>query len=527
MRFAIRGLVTAALFSAMTLTGAAAPARSSALAGTATPAWLSEINLYRAAAGLAPVTDQPAWDLGIEDHLTYLADTPASYLTGPYASAHTENPASPYYTAAGAKEGASSDLFQGAVGFSDVNFIDGWLKAPFHAVGMLRPNLTQVAFASEPSTGDAGLDVISGLGQAPAATSPVLFPGPGMTTDLTSFGGELPDPTQSCAPAFQGTPVGLPLVMLLPNDPDPSLAATLTGPDGSVQSSANGGLCIVDDHTYHSTDPIYGPTGAAILQGDRAVFLIPATPLTWGRYQVSVSQPGQAAINWSFIAAPPGPVAGGKTFTLHVDDSGATTVLGNLTVVSPSGEGYTTAYPCLDGRPTASNNDYEAGEIVPNFVAVHPDSNGDVCLYTSQSTDLVWDQVAETTTFTSHNATRLLDTRVTQNRPAAGGVVMVHATSDGASTVLGNLTVVSPSAEGYTTAYPCLDGRPTASNNDYEAGEIVPNFVAVQPDSNGNICFYTSQSTDLVWDQVAETTTFASHDATRLLDTRAPQAFLG
>ena len=164
----------------------------------AQPAWLTEINMYRAATGLAPVSDEPAWDVGIEHHLTYLEKTPHSYFTGQYQSAHTENPASPYYTSDGATEAGYSDLDEGEA-HSALEAVDIWLAAPFHAVGMLRAQLTQVALADDPATRYAGLDVIQGLDYAlPAATTPILFPGPGVTTDLVSFGGESPDPLETC-----------------------------------------------------------------------------------------------------------------------------------------------------------------------------------------------------------------------------------------------------------------------------------------------------------------------------------------
>lgn len=44
---------------------------------------------------------------------------------------------------------------------------------------MLRAQLTQVAFAQNTTTGDAGIDILSGLDyNQPAATTPTLFPGP-------------------------------------------------------------------------------------------------------------------------------------------------------------------------------------------------------------------------------------------------------------------------------------------------------------------------------------------------------------
>ena len=261
--------------------------------------WLAEINMYRAAAQLAPVTDQPAWDAGIVDHLKYLADTPSSYMTGVYASMHTENPSSPYYTPEGAQEGSSSDL-QGSGG-DPVQAIDTWLECPFHAVGMLRARLGQVAFAS--GYGYAGLDVLSGLGQQPTVSFPILFPGPGMTTDLTNYcGAESPSPVETCG--WQQQTPGLPLIALLTSAPSAELTASLQAPNGQTVTSQSGNLCVVDSATFRTTDTVYGPTGAEILANDNAVFLVPRSSLVPGSYQVTISQPGEADITWSFHVAP-------------------------------------------------------------------------------------------------------------------------------------------------------------------------------------------------------------------------------
>lgn len=270
----------------------------------ADPDWLTTINYLRQAAGVPPVTDQPAWDAGIQHHLTYMEDTPASYMTGQYASLHIENPASPYYTADGASEGAASDLVEGV--HSDLEAIDTWLTAPFHAIAMLQAQLTQVAFY-EDAAGDAGLDVGHGLDSSqPPATSPILYPGPGSTTTLPmASDSESPDPLQTCG--WQGTQVGLPLIALLTQAPAAGLTASLTGPSGT-ESTSDGSLCVVDQNTYQTTDPVYGPTGLQILQGDHAVLLIPRAPLARGTYSVDITQPGQSDIRWSFAAAPAVPV---------------------------------------------------------------------------------------------------------------------------------------------------------------------------------------------------------------------------
>lgn len=273
-------------------------------AGRAVPDWLATINRYRAAAGLAAVSDQPAWDVGLERHLTYMASTPSQYFTGQYQSAHTENPDSPFYSNDGTTEAGYSDLIQGAA-FSPLQAVNEWLTAPFHAIGILRPQLRQVALAEAPSTGDAGLDVIQGLDyNRPAATAPILFPGPGVTTDLLTFGGERPDPLETCGWQQDG-PVGLPLIIMLPRDAARALSASVTGPTGT-ESTGNGGLCIVDKHTYHSSDPVYGPNARYILNTDHAVILIPRDPLTGGSYSVRIRQPRTPDIHWTFSAyAPP------------------------------------------------------------------------------------------------------------------------------------------------------------------------------------------------------------------------------
>jgi Cysteine-rich secretory protein family len=265
----------------------------------AEPPWLAVINRYRAAAGLSPVVDQPAWDAGIKHHLVYVARTPRRYFSGQYVSLHTENPASPYYTHSGALEAQSSDLVSGGVS-SAVAAINEWLAAPFHAIGMLRPQLREVAFALDRATGSAGLDVIRGLDYTqPLPATPVLFPGQGITTNLTTFlSGEAPDPLETCGWQNSGA-AGLPLIALLPAAPSDGLRARLAHA-GSVESTARHDLCVVDANTYHSSDTVYGPTGLAILRGGNAVIVIPRRPLRNGLYRATITQPGAAAIRWSF-----------------------------------------------------------------------------------------------------------------------------------------------------------------------------------------------------------------------------------
>jgi hypothetical protein len=262
--------------------------------------WLGEVNKYRLAAGLPAVTENADWNAGLQQHFNYLALTPPSYFTGSYQSLHTENPASPHYTAEGAREGGRSNLMTGSYG-SPVSDIDGWLAAPFHAIGMLRPGLQQVAYAS--GRGYSGLDVLGGYSYQSHAT-PILFPGSGMTTNLRSYDGESPSPVETCGWSDgPWTSYGLPLIAMLPSAPAAGATGSVTGSDGSTRATDAGSLCLVDEHTYRSSDSVYGPTGASILQSGHAVLLISRTVYGPGTYTATINQPGSDPIRWTFTVS--------------------------------------------------------------------------------------------------------------------------------------------------------------------------------------------------------------------------------
>src|SRR5713101_4805333 len=104
--FALAGAAIAAAPSAGA-TGSPAPAATAS-------SWIDTVNWYRSMAHVAPVVEEATWSDGLAKHLTYLHDTPASLNFGANASAPTENPASPAYTADGVIAGASADIFFGA-----------------------------------------------------------------------------------------------------------------------------------------------------------------------------------------------------------------------------------------------------------------------------------------------------------------------------------------------------------------------------------------------------------------------------
>jgi hypothetical protein len=63
-----------------------------------------------------------------------------------------------------------------------------------------------------------------------------------------------------------------------------------------------------------------------------------------------------------------------------------------LTATEASGGGFLTLYPCAESRPTTSNlNVDRAGQTIANAATVRLDHNGQVCLFTSESTHVIVD----------------------------------------------------------------------------------------------------------------------------------------
>lgn len=284
--------------------GLGAPPASARADGLAARAdWLTTLNWYRTASGVPPVAEEWPWNDAVRAHLRYLAHTPTNFRVGEFTSDHTENPASPRWSAEGERAAKAGNYGNGA---SEREAIENWMVAPFHAIGMLRASLTKVGFALE--SGRAGIDVVRGVVTRPRPTAPVLFPADGATVMLARLPpqGELPDPRAGCPTGASWT--GLPILAMLPTLPPAGTSATLVRPDGT-ELDGPAELCVQTAATYRaSDDPVYGPTGTSLLRNDRAAIILPPEPLRPGRHTVSLHQPGRPDITWSFtVAAEPAP----------------------------------------------------------------------------------------------------------------------------------------------------------------------------------------------------------------------------
>lgn len=138
--------------------------------------------------------------------------------------------------------------------------------------------------------------------------------------------------------------------------------------------------------------------------------------------------------------------------------------------------------------------------------------------------------------------TRILDTRSTGTKPAAGSTTRVQITgvagvpaTDVTAAVL-NITATEASAAGFVTVFPTGAAQPTASSLNLEyAGQTIPNLVTVAVGVDGSVSLFSQTGTHLVVDisgyyrRATDTKSgrFLPVAPTRLLDTRATNSPLG
>ena len=522
--------------------------------------WLTSVNYFRAMAGLPSVVEDPALSPGAFNHSCYMLLNDI---------AHDEIPGNPGYTSSGDASGNSSNVaVNSATGVSNRSFIELWMTGPFHAIGVLRPNLQRVGFGQceNPNTtrwhSGATLDVLRGLGPQQAIGSPILFPGNGSVTNLTQFIAESPNPVQLCGWGTSGA--GLPVIAMMPENFSSNPSASMTGPNGPVQT------CVLSRHNTSGT-------AQSILGGDNATIVLPRAPLTAGTYTVTVNTSART-VTWSFTVDPAaGDVSSGPptaspssgatgwqpmTPARFVDSRfniGATRLLGgvpkrikltgrqglpldalaisgNFTVALPAGAGFLTIWNCSNPMPDASTLNFASGDTVSNAATSPLDATGNICAYSPVTTELIVDvsgyyTTAATTRFQAIVPDRVVDTRQgigLARRLTANQIVEVPlpAAPDDALGVMVNITAIHSDAVGYVTAFPCGGVPPTSSVNP-GIGDIRPNTATIALSASGSICLFTSSNVDILIDVFgymvpSGTPVFTPSTPFRWIDTRSP-----
>jgi len=259
--------------------------------------WLNRLNSWRTSTGLSTLTENTTWSAGDYNHALYMVKN--DLVT------HYETPGVPYYTPEGDAAARNGNIqVSSTTSATDDHAIDWWMGAPFHAMGMMDPRLTQTGFGSyrEVKSGwQAGfaLDVLRG-NSFTGGSYPVYFPGNGATEPLTSYSGsEFPDPLQAC-PGYS-VPTGLPVFIQVGGN-----VATTAGPVHSFTGNGTAlAHCVID-----SSNPAVGSS----LTYRGGVIVIPRQPLQAGMTYVVALTVNGVPYTWTFSVGPlitaPGPPSG-------------------------------------------------------------------------------------------------------------------------------------------------------------------------------------------------------------------------
>jgi hypothetical protein len=234
------------------------------------PAWLRELNAYRALNNALPVAE--------DAHLSYADSLHVQYMEKNGLITHVEVAGRPGYTKLGAQAGLNSDL---TMGFADP--VRTWAGAPFHALSELSRIGTRAGYAAGGGFAALWVDPTTSLLKP---TGPAYqYPANGKTTSLLAYtGNESPDPIATCPQAWRdrisrSQGVGLPIIFGNQNSVTKPTASLSTG-GKSLQ------VCLVS---------------ASILGWVREEFIIPLLPLqAHHTYTVTMKYSGKLQSRWQF-----------------------------------------------------------------------------------------------------------------------------------------------------------------------------------------------------------------------------------
>ncbi len=233
--------------------------------------------------------------------------------------------------------------------------------------------------------------------------------------------------------------------------------------------------------------------------------------------------------------------------------AGASAVVLNVTVVDSTRESYLTVFPAGSGRPTASNLNFGAGQVVANLVTVKVGAGGMVDVATADgSTHVVADVVGwydDGTTggdrFNARTPVRVLDSRTVTGgwhaklRAEASRDLVVRQTDNSgsvpvtASAVVANVTVTGGDAQSFVSVWPSGEDQPGVSNLNLLPGQTIANLVTVKIGENGAIRFANAVGdvdviVDVVgWFDPTQGSRFHVMEPNRVLDTRTGKGLSG
>jgi hypothetical protein len=272
-------------------------------------AWLGPLNYYRSLAGILPVAPDADLSSGDVAHARYLVKNYGKDKDRSLgAAAHSEDPAKPWYTAAGFAAASASNVNEEYDSrperFEAAKAIDGWISIPFHRLWILNPGLHRAGYGQYCEAGACvgALNVLGGADPMPITPKlldrPIEFPPDGSVLKLRSGEGEWPDPLTAC-PGY-APPMGLAITLQLGTLADAKLSAYSLKLNGSDPAAIE--ACGFDAGTYVNPDPAQQGRVRDTLRDFGAVVVLPRDPLRPGSYTVSITATGRQ-YTWSFAVS--------------------------------------------------------------------------------------------------------------------------------------------------------------------------------------------------------------------------------
>lgn len=210
----------------------------------------------------------------------------------------------------------------------------------------------------------------------------------------------------------------------------------------------------------------------------------------------------------------PGGIAANVPFDITVNGrfgvpTTASAALINVTITSPTADGFATVYPCGQAVPEASSINFRRGQTVANLVLAAAGDTGHTCIVSSVTTNVIADVVAWMPSSADIRGQR--PERIWDSRPRLtpiGAQQSIHVplrqTPNGpplkAKGAVLNVTAVSPQRAGFMTVYTCGQPVPATSNINYPSGGANANLVIATSDAAGDICIYSDAQSDVIVD---------------------------
>ena len=206
----------------------------------------------------------------------------------------------------------------------------------------------------------------------------------------------------------------------------------------------------------------------------------------------------------------------------------AQALVGNVTVVN-NGAGFLTLYPAEVAPPLVASSNFSAGQVMNAPFTVGLSATGEFNIYSLSATDLVVDVLGYYSTEANDvndagllftplaSPVRLLETRAGQTGCYAPGAPLLagsirnqqaRGTCNGqtiaatALGIVGNATVIFPTALGYLTFWPSdAASQPTVATSNFTANQVFNrHFTVGLGNADGAFKIFTTAQTELVVD---------------------------